>query len=75
MNYLGKWENEDESEQNPQSKHGFFEKFLNIFGFEAEEIIEDEEAASQEGPNRKDPRDRGKLVSLNQSNNQLNGGR
>ncbi|HBE76612.1 MAG TPA: cell division protein SepF [Firmicutes bacterium] len=64
---MRKWENEDETIQNTEPKRGVFEKFLNIFGFEAEEIIEDEEAASQEGY-RKDPRDRGKLVNLNHSN-------
>jgi cell division inhibitor SepF len=63
---LRKWENEDEVQQNPEPKKGVFERFLNIFGFEAEEITE-EEAASQEGYN-KDPHDRGKLVNLNHSN-------
>ena len=63
---MGKWENEDNPEQNADSKKGVFEKFLNIFGFEAEEIMEEDEV-SQEGY-RKDPRDRGKLVNLNHSN-------
>lgn len=66
MLILGKWDNEDSPEQNAESKKGVFEKFLNIFGFEAEEIMEEEEA-SQEGYH-KDPRDRGKLVNLNHSN-------
>ncbi|HBF37638.1 MAG TPA: cell division protein SepF [Firmicutes bacterium] len=63
---MGKWENEDNPEQNMESKKGVFEKFLNIFGFEAEEIMEEEEG-SQDGYH-KDPRDRGKLVNLNHSN-------
>jgi cell division inhibitor SepF len=67
VNILRKWENEEEMQSNSEPKRGVFEKFLNIFGFEAEEITEEEEAASQEGYN-KDPRDRGKLVNLNHSN-------
>jgi cell division inhibitor SepF len=69
---LRKWENEDETQQNLEPKRGVFEKFLNIFGFEAEEITEeDEEAASQDGSYRKDPHDRGKLVNLNHSNKSI----
>ena len=71
MNWLRKWENEDEAQQDSEPKRGVFEKFLNIFGFEAEDITEEEEAASQDGSYRKDPRDRGKLVNLNQSNKSI----
>jgi cell division inhibitor SepF len=62
---LRKWENDDEPQQ-MEPKRGVFERFLNIFGFEAEEISEEEEDV-QVGYH-KDPRDRGKLVSLNHSN-------
>lgn len=51
--------------ENEGSNRGMFEKFLNLFGFEAEEIIEDEEAASQESYYNQSPRERGKLVKLN----------
>lgn len=46
------------------SNRGMFEKFLNLFGFEAEEIIEEEEAAAQEDYYSPSPRERGKLVKL-----------
>jgi cell division inhibitor SepF len=67
---LRKWENDDDTQQDPEPKRGVFEKFLNIFGFEAEDITE-EEAASQEDSYHKDPRDRGKLVNLNHSNKSI----
>lgn len=51
--------------ENEGSNRGVFEKFLNLFGFEAEEIIEDEEAAAQETYYNPNPRERGKLVKLN----------
>lgn len=44
---------------------GLFEKFLNLFGFEPEDITEDDEAAAQEGYYNHSPRERGKLVKLN----------
>lgn len=47
------------------SNRGMFEKFLNLFGFEAEEIIEEDDAASQESYYNHSPRERGKLVKLN----------
>lgn len=51
--------------ENEGSNRGVFEKFLNLFGFEAEEIIEDEEASTQESYYNPNPRERGKLVKLN----------
>lgn len=54
--------------ENEGSNRGMFEKFLNLFGFEAEEIIEEEEAASQEAYYNHSPRERGKLVKLNNTN-------
>jgi Uncharacterized protein conserved in bacteria len=66
VNGVQKWENEDETQPNSEPKKGVFERFLNIFGFEAEEITEEEEAVSQDG--YKDPHNRGKLVNLNHSN-------
>jgi cell division inhibitor SepF len=73
-----KWENENEV--NPGQKSGWFEKFLNLFGFEAEEVVE--EADAPEGLERpeREPRDhrerekereRGKLVTLTNSNKQV----
>ena len=50
--------------ENEGSNRGMFEKFLNLFGFEAEEIIEQEEAAAQ-GTYYNPSRERGKLVKLN----------
>ena len=50
---------------NEGQNRGMFEKFLNLFGFEAEEIIDDEEAASQESYYNPSSRERGKLVKLN----------
>jgi len=50
--------------ESEEPNRGFFEKFLNFFGFEAEEIIE-EEAVSQENYYPPSPRERGKLVRLN----------
>jgi cell division inhibitor SepF len=47
------------------SNRGMFEKFLNFFGFEAEEIIEQEETALQDAHYHHSPRERGKLVKLN----------
>jgi len=46
------------------SSHGFFEKVLGIFGFEAEDVIEEESAAGLEEYGKKEPRERGKLLSL-----------
>lgn len=51
--------------ENEGAQKGMFEKFLNLFGFEAEEILEDEEAAAQEDYYNHTPRERGKLVKLN----------
>lgn len=51
--------------ENEGSNRGMFEKFLNLFGFEAEEIIEDEEATAQDTYYNHNPRERGKLVKLN----------
>jgi cell division inhibitor SepF len=62
---MAKWDHEEEGSK--YSKRGFFEKFLGVFGFEAEDIIEEEEAAALEEPSRKEPKERGKLVTLNQA--------
>lgn len=65
---MRKWENDEDAQFDQEPRRGFFDKFLNIFGFEAEEVIEEEEAASHEGAYRKDHRDRGRLVSISNSN-------
>jgi cell division inhibitor SepF len=65
---LRKWEFEEE--QPPKKPNqGLFEKFLNMFGFEAEIIEEeDEENASFEEPYSKNPKERGKLLSITNTN-------
>ncbi len=68
---MPKWDNEDDTQFGSDPKRGLFEKFLNMFGFEAEDIVEDEEAATSETMYNKDPRDRGKLVSLTNSNKSI----
>lgn len=73
------WENEKKqllSEESNQvsSNQGLFEKILNLFGFEAEEVVDDSEVAATSAvydePVRKGnrERDRGKLVSLANAN-------
>jgi cell division inhibitor SepF len=67
---MTKW-NDDEEEMKNAPNKGLFEKFLNVFGIEAdEEIVEDDEvAATQEEPvSRKELKERGKLVSLTHNN-------
>ncbi|TCL69937.1 cell division inhibitor SepF [Hydrogenispora ethanolica] len=72
---MAKWDQE-EDKYNPHTKKGLFEKFLNTFGFEAEDIVEEPETAAtvEPRPVRRDSRERGKLVSLNNpsSNNANN---
>lgn len=60
---------EGETEANASQKPGLFEKFLNLFGFEAEEVTEETDSAggSEEAPSRRErnnrdhePRDREK---------------
>ncbi len=65
---MSKYVNEEEEELRVSNK-GMFEKFLNKLGFEAEEVIEEELAESQEEifPINRD-RDNGKVVSLANSN-------
>lgn len=67
---MGKRYSNDQLEETQAPQKGLFEKFLNVFGFEAEEIIEDEEAAALEDeiPVRKEPKERGKLLPLTNSN-------
>ncbi len=75
---MAKWD-QDEEKYSESTKRGFFEKFLNAFGFEAEDNG-DEETASVEEPQalrkeqrpreRERDRERGKLVTLNNSNSQ-----
>jgi cell division inhibitor SepF len=73
---------ENETEVNAGQKPGMFEKFLNLFGFEAEEVTEETESVGgTEGPpsrkernnrdrekEREKERERGKLVTLANSN-------
>lgn len=65
---MRKWENNEYETQTPVSspKPGLFEKFLNMFGFESEEVY-DEEMTEHEESQRKEAKDRGKLLSI--SNN------
>ena len=65
---MAKWEHDEEDKYSSSTKRGFFEKFLNMFGFEAEDIVEEQEAPTREEPSRKEPRERGKLVTLNNNN-------
>jgi cell division inhibitor SepF len=69
---------ENENDTNTGHKSGWFEKFLNLFGFEAEEVVE--EAAEGYDRTEREPRDarerekereRGKLVTLANSNKQV----
>ncbi len=64
---MRKWENEDEAVKNHGGNRGLFEKFLNVFGFEAE-FVEEDETAAQSEYYAKDRRERGKLYSLTSSN-------
>jgi cell division inhibitor SepF len=78
-----KLRNNWEEKENTGSKTGVFEKFLNLFGFEAEEVDEETESAAgpeattsrkernrrdQEPREREKERERGKLVTLANSN-------
>jgi cell division inhibitor SepF len=65
---LRKWENEEEVKYSHNSNRGLFEKFLNMFGFEAEEVGEDEEAYAHEEFSRKELKGGGKLLSIPNSN-------
>lgn len=68
---MRKWEHDEEEEQRSNTANrGLFEKFLNIFGFEAE-IVEEDEAAAQSEYYSKDTKERGKLYSLSNSNKTL----
>lgn len=61
---MGKWDGE-EVQYNRGSNRGLFEKVLNMFGFEAEEVLEDdEEGAAHEESFRKEIKGSGKLLSL-----------
>lgn len=64
-----RWENE-EGQYGKADKKGFFEKFLNVLGIEAEEVVEDDDAAAaeEEPVRRKEPKERGKLLSIANSN-------
>lgn len=67
---MQKWNNQDEDGQyNRNTNRGLFEKFLNLFGFEAEEIVEEEEESLGSGPYQKAFKERGKLLSLTNANN------
>ena len=66
---MRKWEYEEEEHRPSSANRGLFEKFLNIFGFEAE-IVEEETAAQSEYFG-KDSKERGKLYSLSNSNKTL----
>ncbi len=70
VNILQKWDNEEEIQKNRAANRGLFEKFLNIFGFEAE-YIEEDETAVQDEYFPKDSKERGKLYSLANSNKTL----
>lgn len=67
---MRKWENEEEDQRSSPANRGLFEKFLNMFGFEAE-IVEDDETAAQNEYYGKDSKERGKLYSLANSNKTL----
>lgn len=68
---MRKWENdEDETQKSNTANRGLFEKFLNVFGFEAEIVEEDETDAPNEYY-AKDSKERGKLYSLANSNKTL----
>jgi cell division inhibitor SepF len=67
---MQKWDNEEEDQKNRTANRGLFEKFLNIFGFEAEYIEEDETAAQGEYY-PKDSKERGRIYSLANSNKTL----
>ena len=62
---MAKWDHDEDEKYSSGAQRGFFEKFLNMFGFEAEDVIEEQEAAAHEEPLRKDTRERGKLVTFN----------
>jgi cell division inhibitor SepF len=68
---LRKWENEEEEQRPSPANRGLFEKFLNIFGFEAEIVEEDDELAAQSEYYSRDGKERGKLYSLTNSNKTL----
>ena len=70
---MPKWDEEQEAKKGAQK--GLFEKFMNFLSFEAEEISEDEEAASQEESvpraretNTRRERERAKVLPLTNSN-------
>lgn len=71
------WDDTKEETGQPVSTShpGFFEKVLNLFGFEAEEVVEETElaAASEEPVKResKETRERAKLVSLANANKSM----
>lgn len=66
----------EETGQTISSNHpGFFEKVLNLFGFEAEEVVEETElAAANEEPLKRETREtreRAKVVSLANANKSM----
>ena len=65
---MRKWD-EETNQAEVSRKTGLFEKFLNVLGIEAEELSEDElEAAPGEEQSRKNHRERGRVLSLANSN-------
>lgn len=71
---MNKWDSEETEEtgQNPGNRdsanRSLFDKFLNMFGFEAEITDEEgEESPTTEGAFHRESKERGKLVSLTNS--------
>lgn len=70
---MRKWDNdndEEETQKGNTANRGLFEKFLNVFGFEAE-IVEEDETDAHSEYYAKDSKERGKLYSLANSNKTL----
>ncbi|MCL6588526.1 MAG: cell division protein SepF [Firmicutes bacterium] len=66
---MGRWGNEQEEPVKNSSNHSLFDKFLNMFGFEAEIVEEEAPDPDVTYHRERDAKERGKLVSLTNNAN------